>query len=69
MMTRIGFIGVGTMGMPMAANLVKKGFSVTLHDVQRGRAAAVARELGCAAAASLQDLRDAVFVVCMLPDG
>ncbi len=27
-MTRIGFIGVGTMGLPMATNLVKKGFTV-----------------------------------------
>ena len=31
-MTRIGFIGVGTMGMPMAKNLVKKGFAVTAFD-------------------------------------
>src|SRR5262249_60359944 len=28
-MTRVGFIGVGTMGLPMAGNLVKKGFSGT----------------------------------------
>ena len=32
-MTRIGFIGVGTMGLPMATNLVKKGFAVTAHDL------------------------------------
>ncbi|HMB34619.1 MAG TPA: NAD(P)-binding domain-containing protein, partial [Methylomirabilota bacterium] len=32
-MTRIGFIGVGTMGLPMATNLVKKGFTVTAYDV------------------------------------
>ena len=32
-MTRIGFIGVGTMGLPMAANLVKKGFAVTAFDL------------------------------------
>ena len=31
-MTRIGFIGVGTMGLPMAENLVKKGFAVTAFD-------------------------------------
>ncbi len=30
-MTRVGFIGIGTMGRPMAANLVRKGFAVTLH--------------------------------------
>ena len=26
---KIGFIGTGTMGQPMLANLVKKGFTVT----------------------------------------
>lgn len=30
---KIGFIGTGTMGMPMAANLVAKGFAVTAYDV------------------------------------
>ncbi|HEV7803177.1 MAG TPA: NAD(P)-binding domain-containing protein, partial [Burkholderiales bacterium] len=31
---RIGFIGIGNMGMPMAAHLVKAGFDVTVHDVR-----------------------------------
>ena len=35
-MTRIGFIGVGTMGFPMAANLLKKGFAVTVYDINAG---------------------------------
>ena len=30
---KIGFIGTGTMGRPMLANLVKKGFAVTAYDV------------------------------------
>ena len=29
MTTRIGFIGLGIMGAPMAANLVKAGFEAT----------------------------------------
>ncbi len=29
MMERIGFVGIGTMGAPMAANLLKKGFPVS----------------------------------------
>jgi 3-hydroxyisobutyrate dehydrogenase len=57
------------MGTPMAANLVKKGFAVTLHDAAPGRAAQVARELGCAAAESLAGLAACEFVVTMLPDG
>jgi len=68
-MTRVGFIGVGTMGTPMAANLVKKGFAVTLHDTAPGRAAQVARELGCAAAESIGGLQSCEFIVTMLPDG
>ncbi|HUG73961.1 MAG TPA: NAD(P)-dependent oxidoreductase [Steroidobacteraceae bacterium] len=68
-MTRIGFIGVGTMGAPMAANLVRKEFAVTLHDAASGRAAQVARELGCAATESLVGLADCDFVITMLPDG
>ena len=32
MSTRIGFIGLGIMGGPMAANLVKAGFEVTGYN-------------------------------------
>ena len=68
-MQRIGFIGVGTMGTPMAASLVGKGFAVTLHDATPGRAAQVAGELGCAAAASLAELGGCDCIITMLPDG
>ncbi|MBV8934855.1 MAG: NAD(P)-binding domain-containing protein, partial [Alphaproteobacteria bacterium] len=30
---KIGFIGTGTMGQPMLANLVKKGFDLLAFDV------------------------------------
>ena len=32
-MARIGFIGLGNMGLPMAANLVKAGHAVAGFDV------------------------------------
>ena len=32
-MDRIGFIGLGRMGRPMASNLCKKGFELVVHDV------------------------------------
>ena len=35
---RIGFIGTGIMGSPMAANLLKAGFSVTVHSRTRSKA-------------------------------
>jgi 3-hydroxyisobutyrate dehydrogenase len=68
-MTRIGFIGIGTMGAPMAASLARKGFSLTLYDSAAGRAAQLARELGCTAAASLAELGPCGFIITMLPDG
>jgi len=32
---KVGFIGVGTMGRHMAANLMKSGFSLVVHDVHK----------------------------------
>ncbi len=32
---RIGFIGLGNIGKPMAANLLRAGYSVTVHDLRR----------------------------------
>ncbi|HVN88332.1 MAG TPA: NAD(P)-dependent oxidoreductase [Candidatus Binataceae bacterium] len=37
---RIGFIGLGNMGGPMALNLIKAGHTVTVHDVRREAAEA-----------------------------
>lgn len=36
--TRIGFIGTGLMGLPMAKNLLRAGFPVTAHNRTRSRA-------------------------------
>jgi 3-hydroxyisobutyrate dehydrogenase-like beta-hydroxyacid dehydrogenase len=36
---KIGFIGVGTMGRHMAANLMKSGFSLVINDVKKEAAA------------------------------
>jgi len=49
---RIAFAGIGNMGWPMAANLVKAGFDVTVCDVVPGRAASFASETGAKAAAT-----------------
>ena len=35
--SKIGFIGIGNMGAPMAGHLVKKGFDVTVYDIQPER--------------------------------
>ena len=66
-MTRIGFIGVGTMGLPMATNLVRKGFTVTAYDLnpEAVKAAVSAGMTGAASAA--EAVAGADIVVTMLP--
>lgn len=48
---QVGFIGTGTMGHPMAANVVAAGHHVSVHDVSPGATARLV-ELGAADAAS-----------------
>lgn len=33
MKKKIGFIGLGAMGKPMAQNLIKAGYDLTVHDL------------------------------------
>ena len=40
--TRIAFLGLGAMGLPMASNLVEAGFEVAGFDVVSDRSAALA---------------------------
>ena len=68
-MTRIGFIGLGNMGGPMAANLVKAGYDVTGFDVsdvaRKGAADAGVRVVDTVAEAASAGH----IVISMLPDG
>lgn len=48
-MKTAAFIGLGVMGMGMAANLLRKGYSVTVYNRTPGKAAALI-ELGATAA-------------------
>ena len=64
---RIGFIGTGTMGRPMAANLLKKGHTVVGYDVVP-EALAAAAALGVEPAGSAAEAaKGADVVVTMLP--
>jgi 3-hydroxyisobutyrate dehydrogenase len=66
---QVAFVGVGNMGWPMAANLVRAGFDVTVHDADASRAARFADEHGARAATSVVDLAGVECVVTMLPTG
>jgi 3-hydroxyisobutyrate dehydrogenase len=61
---KIGFIGLGNMGAPMAANLIKAGHEVTGFDVAGVTVEGAANAASAAEAASGQDA-----VITMLPNG
>lgn len=66
---KIGFIGVGNMGNPMAGNLLKAGFDVTVFDARAETAAAFVAQHGGRAAAALAEAVDgADAVITMLPN-
>jgi len=61
---KIGFIGLGNMGAPMAANLVKAGHEVTGFDVANAPGDGVLEAGSAAQAATDKDI-----VITMLPNG
>jgi 4-hydroxybutyrate dehydrogenase / sulfolactaldehyde 3-reductase len=68
-MAKVGFIGLGIMGGPMAANVLRKGHTLTVHDRDPAAVAKLTAQ-GAAQAASPADVAAASdFVVTMLPDG
>ncbi len=67
-MTTVGFIGLGIMGGPMAANLVTAGFDVVGYNRSRPAVDRLVSRGGRAAASVAEAVRDADVVVTMLPD-
>lgn len=66
---RIGFIGLGNMGGPMAANLVKAGHLVAVFDMAKAAVEKAVAAGAEAAASSNAAATDAEVVVTMLPAG
>jgi 4-hydroxybutyrate dehydrogenase/sulfolactaldehyde 3-reductase len=64
----VGFIGLGTMGAPMARNLLKKGHSLVVFDVVPSSVKGLV-DAGAKAAATPKDVAAASeMVITMLPD-
>jgi 2-hydroxy-3-oxopropionate reductase len=65
-MKTIGFIGVGTMGNPMAARLIRAGFDVVAMDVRISAVQSIV-EVGARAANTYADLASSadVIVLCL----
>jgi len=64
--TRIAFVGLGIMGLPMATNLVRAGYDV--HGYNRSPREKFAEAGGKTAASIAEAVRDADVIVTMLPD-
>ena len=64
---RVGFIGLGRMGFPMARNLIKAGYSVVAHNRSRGPVDRLAA-LGAVPAATPAEVARSVeiLVSCVL---
>jgi 2-hydroxy-3-oxopropionate reductase len=68
-MTRIGFIGLGIMGRPMAKNLLKAGHTLVVYDIMPAGAEEVVAA-GAARGSSPKDVAgQSEIVITMVPDG
>lgn len=68
-MANIAFIGLGNMGSPMAINLVKAGHQVCVFDLSEPAVAQVVDEGATTKASAIECVKNAQFIVSMLPAG
>ena len=65
---RIGFVGLGMMGLPMSKNLVEAGYAVTVFDIDSA-AAAQARASGASSAPTgFEVAAQSDIIITMVPD-
>ncbi|MCP3016599.1 2-hydroxy-3-oxopropionate reductase [Nocardiopsis dassonvillei] len=65
---KIAFIGLGIMGLPMAVNLVRAGYTVTGHNLSPERVDALVAEGGLRGGGVAGAVADADAVITMVPD-
>ncbi len=68
MAPRIGFIGLGIMGKPMARNLVRAGFTVTVHNRSRAKVEELVQDGASRASSPREAASAADIVITMLPN-
>jgi 3-hydroxyisobutyrate dehydrogenase len=68
-MARIGFLGLGNMGLPMAQNLLRAGHAVAGYDVVQAAVGRLSADGGAAATSMAQVCAGAEVVITMLPAG
>ncbi len=67
-MTTVGFIGLGIMGAPMAANLVEADFDVVGYNLSRAAVDRLVEQGGRAADSAAAAVSNVDVVITMLPD-
>lgn len=65
----IGFIGLGAMGRGMAANCVKKGFDLVVHDINPDAVAFLVKTGAKAAKSAAEVAKASTIVITVLPTG
>jgi 4-hydroxybutyrate dehydrogenase/sulfolactaldehyde 3-reductase len=68
-MQQLAFIGLGTMGAPMARNLLKAGFALRVFDINPKASEGVVAAGAQAAASPAEAARGSDAVITMLPNG
>jgi 2-hydroxy-3-oxopropionate reductase len=68
MTTRIGFIGLGIMGLPMAKNLMAAGHSLTVFDIDSRRMEGLDKSRATLAASSSEVAASSDIIITMLPN-
>lgn len=68
MSKKIGFIGLGIMGKPMAINLLKAGYQVTVTDLNKEAVEQVVNSRGIAAATPQEVAENVDVIITMLPN-
>jgi 2-hydroxy-3-oxopropionate reductase len=68
MTERVGFIGLGIMGMPMARNLMEAGYELVLHNRSPEKAEELGKEGATVAATPREVAEKSDVVITMLPD-
>lgn len=68
-MTVVGFIGVGNMGGPMAANLIKAGMTVKAFDLSQIAVDKAVADGASAVGSAAEAVLDSDVVITMLPAG
>jgi 3-hydroxyisobutyrate dehydrogenase-like beta-hydroxyacid dehydrogenase len=65
---KVGFIGLGTIGRPMATNIVRKGFPLTVFDLNQAAMAALIERGAEGRATAAEVARASDVVITMVPD-